>query len=122
MGSPANQGGGKEDRPDPPRDVQAQHDEQGENGAVRSGIDGHQPSIVERQVDGTIGAKRQRNDGKPVQQPRQRLLPIQWNDEGQVHCPPSYTRRKASVPLVPPKPKLFLMAYSMGRSRAALAQ
>ena len=32
------------------------------------------------------------------------------------------TRLKISVPLVPPKPKLFLAAYSIFMSRAVLAQ
>ena len=69
-----------------------------------------------------IGPQRQRPDIAPDQQARQRTTTIESQRHGQLHCPLPHTRRKASVPLVPPKPKLFFRAMPMLRSRAAFAQ
>lgn len=79
-----------------------------------------QRAIAPFDLQTAIGTQRQRHAIATTKQPRKRLPSINRDLDGQLHCPAAlaYTRLKASEPLVPPKPKLFLTAMLIFRSRA----
>ena len=67
--------------------------------------------------------RKQSGEMRRSQQCEKALGKTQWDGGGRLHRPVFFqTRRNASVPLVPPNPKLFLRATSIFICRAVLAQ